>query len=64
MDGLVHGLAFGNGITAKTRRRKELRGVILSGAKDLRHPDKEPPLGNLRILRLSAQDDTSACGSG
>ena len=71
----MHGLPFGNGLTAKTRRREELRGVILSRVpaeggqmKDLRHPDREPPLGNLRILPFvavaprgqapGAQDDT------
>ena len=31
--------------------------VILSEAKDLRHPEREPSVGTMRILRLTAQDD-------
>jgi hypothetical protein len=40
------------------------RDVILSAAKDLRRPDREPSLGAMKILRLTAQDDDTPHGTG
>ena len=40
------------------------RDVILSAAKDLRRPDRGPSIGTPKILRLTAQDDKVADGSG
>src|SRR5688572_22403913 len=51
--------AAGRTVGPVQRTEHLMRFVILSEAKDPRHPGREPSIGTTKILRLTPQDDAS-----